>query len=113
MSGFELSEKEIRTIIDYLAGRTLISRRREFERYSYGRGRILHRNALLYRSIIREIERKAGRIKVNIKDTGDGDALVVIEDPEHSYRRETHVPKEIARYIANRFPDIVPAFDLK
>jgi len=98
---------EIRRIVDHLDGKERISRRKDFERYSFGRGRILHRNALLYSSLVREIEKGAGKLSVNIVEDDGDELLVIIEDPHSSYRRETRVPKAIASYLANKFPDVV------
>jgi len=109
MGEFGLSSEEIKAIVDHLSGRALISRRRDFERYTYGRGRTLHRHALLYRSLVREIERRTGKLKIEIVDGGSGEALIVMEDPGRNYRRETYAPVEVVRYLAERFPEIVPA----
>ena len=109
MGGLRLSPDEIRTILDHLSGRAQISRRKDFERYSTGRGRIVHRHALIFSSIARYIERRAGKIKIELKDAGDGELLLTIEDPERKYRRQTRTPIEVAKFFAERFPEIFPA----
>lgn len=102
----KLSEEEIKIIIDHLTGKRVISRRKKFEQFSSGRGKILHRCALLYNSLVRELEKNQARLKARLVDEGNSELVLILEDSAACYRRETRIPREIASYLVNRFPCI-------
>lgn len=102
----KLSKSEIEIIIDHLEGRKVISRRKNYEQFSSGRGKILHRHVLLYSALVRELGKKLNRLKVELVDEGNDELVLILEDPTIDYRRETRIPREIAEYLVNKFPQI-------